>query len=64
MYLYFSSPVLKDTIFNDTKSELSVNEKVNLDNSAHALMEVYTNNSKFLMIDTANDSLTAPDLKK
>tara|TARA_B100001063_G_scaffold247388_1_gene294190 strand:- start:9753 stop:12422 length:2670 start_codon:yes stop_codon:yes gene_type:complete len=43
-------PIALDTIFNDTKSELSVNEKVNLDNSAHALMEVYTNNSKFLYL--------------
>ena len=41
-------PIAYDTIFNDTKSRLEINEPVNMDNAAHALIEVYSNNSKFL----------------
>jgi len=41
-------PIAYDTIFNDTKSRLVVDEPVYMDNGAHALMEVYLNNSNFL----------------
>lgn len=41
-------PLAYDTIFNDTRSSIEVNEPIKMDNAAHALMEVYLNNSKFL----------------
>tara|TARA_Y100001936_G_C16057801_1_gene662201 strand:- start:411 stop:2192 length:1782 start_codon:yes stop_codon:yes gene_type:complete len=41
-------PIAYDTILNDTKSRLVVDETVYMDNGAHALMEVYLNNSNFL----------------
>ena len=41
-------PIAYDTIFNDTKPNVDIDEPINMDNAAHALMEVYTNNSKFL----------------
>ena len=41
-------PIAYDTIFNDTKSRLDITEPFKMDNGAHALTEVYSNNSKFL----------------
>lgn len=41
-------PIAFDTIFNDTKSRLQVDEPVNMDNGAHALTDVYSNNSRFI----------------
>ncbi|MAM05074.1 MAG: hypothetical protein CMD06_03845 [Flavobacteriales bacterium] len=41
-------PIAFDTIFNDTKSRLIVDEQINMDNAAHALMEVLSNNPRFL----------------
>jgi hypothetical protein len=41
-------PIAFDTIFNDTKSRLLVTEPFIMDNAAHALTEVYTNNSSFI----------------
>ena len=42
-------PIAYDTILNDTKSLLVVDEPVLMDNGAHALMELYSNNSRFLL---------------
>lgn len=41
-------PIALDTIFNDTKSKIIIDEVVNLDNAPHSLTEAYMNNSKFI----------------
>lgn len=41
-------PIAFDTIFNDTKSILMVEEPINMDNASQALTEIYSNNSKFM----------------
>ena len=41
-------PLSYDSIFNDTKIKIVVDEEVRMDNAAHALMELYTNNPDFL----------------
>ena len=41
-------PIAYDTIFNDTKPYIEISEPINMDNAAHALTELYSNNSKFL----------------
>lgn len=41
-------PLSYDSIFNDTKIKIIVDEEVRMDNAAHALMELYTNNPDFL----------------
>ena len=41
-------PIALDTIFNDTKSKIIIDEDISLDNAPHALMEAYMNNSKFM----------------
>ena len=41
-------PIAYDTIFNDTKSQMDVYEPVKMDNAAHALIESFSNNSRFL----------------
>ena len=41
-------PIAYDTIFNDTKSRMFIDETVKMDNAAHALIESLSNNSRFL----------------
>ena len=41
-------PIAYDTIFDDTKSAILIDDPVKLDNAAHALMEIYLNDAEFL----------------
>jgi hypothetical protein len=41
-------PIAYDTIFDDSKSAILIDDPVKLDNAAHALMEIYLNDAEFL----------------